>query len=304
MTPRTHGVPHQNSTPAQQDAPHTMPPPRSSPEQSWGLLLRLAAPVAAYGAGAVFNHRDTARHPTRSAVIGLLAAAAGRDREHALDPFTDLPGTPGYHDVRLTIRADKPGTVHTDYHVTGGGYPRAMTLQTSAGKRRPPNRSALPTHRDYLHDAAFTIAVTGPAPLIETVARHLERPRHAPYLGRRACLPDEPLLLRGPHTDPHHQLLHHAPLTLHRPPAPAAATVPVTFWWEQQLRPTRAGATEAEQLNDHPLDFTPHARSHASHTWWTTTEQLPLHLYPGPWPHPALADYLREQEPCTCSPPA
>ncbi|MFF4234030.1 type I-E CRISPR-associated protein Cas5/CasD [Streptomyces sp. NPDC001820] len=265
-----------------------------------GLLLRLAGPLSAYGTYAAFTHRDTAPHPTRSALIGMFAAAAGRPGPEALLPHHDLPGEPSYHDLTFTIRIDRPGTVHTDYHVTGGGYPRSQQLRTSSGGRRPPNESALPSHRDYLADAAFTIAVEGPPPLIARIADHLEHPHWAPYLGRRCCIPDEPLVLGSPRTDPVEQLLHHVPLTLARPPRPGCDTVPVGFVWEQP--PAHTGADSQHELPDDPVDFTRAQRRHRTRLRWRTTEQLPTALYAGPHPLHALAAYLAPEAPCTPQP--
>ncbi|MFE5189914.1 type I-E CRISPR-associated protein Cas5/CasD [Streptomyces sp. NPDC056628] len=44
-------------------------------------------------------------------------------------------------------------------------------------------------HRTFYSPArpVFTIAVTGPDPLLEAIAHHLEHPRYAPHLGRRNC---------------------------------------------------------------------------------------------------------------------
>ncbi|MGI5473350.1 CRISPR-associated protein Cas5 [Streptomyces sp. CA-132043] len=58
-----------------------------------GLLLRLAGPLQAWGTSSAFRDRDTAAHPTRSGLIGLLAAAAGRPQHHALAPST-CPAAP------------------------------------------------------------------------------------------------------------------------------------------------------------------------------------------------------------------
>ena len=44
------------------------------------LLLRLAAPLQAWGADSKFETRKTNREPTKSGVIGLLAAALGLRR--------------------------------------------------------------------------------------------------------------------------------------------------------------------------------------------------------------------------------
>ena len=56
-----------------------------------GLLLRLAGPLQSWGMLSHFNERDTARFPTRSGVIGLLAAALGIARDEPLDGLNDSP---------------------------------------------------------------------------------------------------------------------------------------------------------------------------------------------------------------------
>ena len=45
------------------------------------LLLRLAAPLQSWGADSKFEVRKTNREPTKSGVLGLLAAALGYRRE-------------------------------------------------------------------------------------------------------------------------------------------------------------------------------------------------------------------------------
>ena len=54
------------------------------------LLLRLAAPLQAWGADSKFETRKTGREPTKSGVVGLLAAALGlrRDEREALTRLT------------------------------------------------------------------------------------------------------------------------------------------------------------------------------------------------------------------------
>ena len=57
------------------------------------LLLRLAAPLQAWGSGSKFNIRSTEREPTKSGVIGMIAAAMGiqrNDDPHKLDPLNAL----------------------------------------------------------------------------------------------------------------------------------------------------------------------------------------------------------------------
>ena len=64
------------------------------------LLLRLAAPLQAWGADSKFETRKTGREPTKSGVVGLLAAALGlrrvgssstRDKYILSPPFLQFP---------------------------------------------------------------------------------------------------------------------------------------------------------------------------------------------------------------------
>ncbi|MEU7340226.1 type I-E CRISPR-associated protein Cas5/CasD [Streptomyces sp. NPDC007074] len=257
-----------------------------------GILLRLASPLMSFGEHAAFHYRDTLAFPTRSALIGMFAAADGRSREEALTPDPDT-GTPPYADLAFTIRVDRPGTRHTDYHTTGGGRPHKQGLRTSSGTYRAQKASTLVTRRVYLADAVFTLAVQGPDPLLEKITDRLEQPAFTPYLGRRACIPDEPLVLRGPHSEPEAQLLHQVPLSLAAPPHPQQDTVPVTFVWDKP--PAHQPAAEAHrEIADVPADFTPTRRLHHTRHVWQTTEHLPATLYAARPPITALTAYTQQ----------
>ncbi|MDX3077862.1 type I-E CRISPR-associated protein Cas5/CasD [Streptomyces sp. MI02-7b] len=261
-----------------------------------GLLLRLAGPLMAFGEHALFHYRDTAPFPTRSALIGMLAAAAGRPRSHALDPHHDLPGAPSYTDLALTIRVDRPGTRYTDFHTAGGGRPRGAGLRTSDGNYRAQKKSTLVTHRIYLADAAFTVAVEGPDPLLQHIADTLEHPHWAPYLGRRNCVPDEPLVLRSHTPDPIGQLLRQVPLTSAQPPRPGQDTLLVDFLWEAPP-PHVSAAQVHRELADDPTDLRPLTRRYRSRQIWRTAESLPAALYAGPRPLDRLTDYVLQESP-------
>lgn len=135
------------------------------------LLLRLAAPMQAWGTASRFAYRFTDPQPSKSAVIGLLAAAQGRRRS---EPIEDLLA------LRFGVRCDQPGTLVRDF-------------QTA----RPLDESySLPlTYRFYLGDAAFVAAVEGNDSLIGALAEALRRPAFPLYLGRRSCPPGQPILL-------------------------------------------------------------------------------------------------------------
>ncbi|MFF3544742.1 type I-E CRISPR-associated protein Cas5/CasD [Streptomyces platensis] len=260
-----------------------------------GILLRLAAPLMSFGEHAAFHYRDTLAFPTRSALTGLFAAAQGKSREEALapDPHT---GTHPYAELRFTVRIDRPGSRHTDFHTAGGGRPHKQGLRTSSGTHRPQSKSTLITHRVYLADAVFVVAVQGPTPLLHDLTACLEQPEFAPYLGRRACIPNEPLLLCGPHLDPISQLLYEVPLSLATPPRSDQSTVPLTFVWED--RPAHVSAAQSHrELADLPVNFAPTQRLHHTRRVWCTTEQLPATLYAAQPPISALTDYIHKATP-------
>ena len=56
------------------------------------VLLRLIGPMQSWGTTSRFDERDTGKEPTKSGVLGLVAAALGIDREnwHDLEPLCRL----------------------------------------------------------------------------------------------------------------------------------------------------------------------------------------------------------------------
>lgn len=134
------------------------------------LLLRLAAPLQSWGVASKFDTRDTAREPTKSGVIGLLAAALGRSRTESLDELKEL-----YFGVRI----DQPGILLRDYH-------------TAQQKRKG---ASFVTTRYYLADAVFLVGLEGEAKFLQKLAVALRNPVFPLYLGRRSCPPEGQLVL-------------------------------------------------------------------------------------------------------------
>lgn len=54
------------------------------------LLLRLSAPLQSWGSGSMYDSRDTDYMPTKSGVLGMLAAALGRKRDESLEDLQKL----------------------------------------------------------------------------------------------------------------------------------------------------------------------------------------------------------------------
>lgn len=183
---------------ATESAPAETEPAQPVPPVEPGLLVRLAAPLQSWGEHSHFtDERDTAAFPTRSGVMGLLACALGLERGYANGELKRL---------QLTVRVDRAGHVLRDLHTVGGGLPREETVRTAAGGFREMGKTTVYGHRLYLSDAAFACAIcVGPATHdspdspIDVLARWahaLTHPYWPPYLGRRSCPPEGPLLLK------------------------------------------------------------------------------------------------------------
>lgn len=127
------------------------------------LLLRLAGPLQAWGDSSRFTRRDTGRYPTKSGVLGLLAAADGRRRTDEIEDLARL---------RFGIRVDQPGKLQRDFQTA---------INWSTGKPMPLS------YRYYLADAVFVAGVEGDANLLGGLAEALTHPVFPLYLGRRSC---------------------------------------------------------------------------------------------------------------------
>lgn len=134
------------------------------------LLLRLEGPLQAWGDSSRFTRRDTRREPTKSGVVGLLASAQGRSRE---DDIEDLVG------LEFGVRVEQRGRIIRDF----------QTEKPEKGKSMPL------THRYYLADASFLIALSGNDELLASLDDAVRRPRWPLFLGRRSCPASLPISL-------------------------------------------------------------------------------------------------------------
>ena len=149
------------------------------------LLFTLYAPLAAMGEIAVGERRVGAARPTRSALLGLIAAALGIERR---DEAAHAALDRGYG---LAVRVENPGALLQDYHT-------AQVPPARRGRRWPTRRAELAESRletilslrEYRADARHTVAlwegVDPPHPL-GAVRDALRRPRFTLYFGRKAC---------------------------------------------------------------------------------------------------------------------
>ena len=146
------------------------------------LLLRLVGPMQSWGTTSRFDQRDTGKEPSKSGVVGLLAAALGIDRENwtDLEPLTRLS---------MGVRHDRPGVPKRDYQTAGCA--EANTIIKADGTPSP--RKALFLTRFYLADAAFLVGLEGDDRSLSGNALmplYTIRPGHSPWGVNHICPPN------------------------------------------------------------------------------------------------------------------
>jgi CRISPR system Cascade subunit CasD len=150
------------------------------------LLLRLMGPMQSWGTTSRFDQRDTGKEPSKSGVVGLLAAALGIDRENwtDLEPLTRLT---------MGVRHDRPGVPKRDYQTAGCAEP--YTIIKANGTQ---SKDGVVSHRFYIADGAFLVALEGDdRVLLEKTHAKLSNPTWPLALGRKSYVPSEPIWIEN-----------------------------------------------------------------------------------------------------------
>ncbi len=134
------------------------------------ILLKFSGPMQSWGTDSHFEIRHTDLHPSKSAVLGLVAASLGWRRDDGriatLNRFS------------FAVRVDQPGSMLKDYHtahkpeVKNGGIISYRTYVTT---------------RYYLQDAVFVVALgISESSDADEIIKALRSPYFQPYMGRRS----------------------------------------------------------------------------------------------------------------------
>lgn len=142
--------------------------------QSWGSDSRLQV-------------RRTDPVPGKSAVIGLVLCAMGIQRQEACHKATELSS------LQMGVRVDQKGHADWDYHTVGAGLGVRQAqggIKRTASTKEP---ETLLSRRQYLYGASFLVALQGEARLVADVRCALSEPVWPVFLGRKCCIPSEPV---------------------------------------------------------------------------------------------------------------
>lgn len=148
------------------------------------LILKLQSPLQAWGEHSFEGLRPSALYPGRSALLGLLGACLGIDRQDR-GRQQALAASVGFA-VRVDQRASKPVKM-TDYHTVKNARVKYQGLKS---------HDTIQTWREYIQDAAYTIAVWNLSEAdvsLAMVREAVHKPVFTPVLGRRSCPLARPL---------------------------------------------------------------------------------------------------------------
>lgn len=251
------------------------------------LILRLEAPLMAFGGTMIDANGPTLDLPICSMVTGLIANALGWQRG-------DRASHQALQD-RLVVgaRLDRAGTELRDFQTAQlAKSDRGWTTRGEPEGRGGGNETYKAPHirlRHYRADAFVTIALrldlTDGNPTLATVEAALKSPSRPLFIGRKPCLPSRPILAEPPlDVADVYQALRVAPLF------PAAAPRP----WRKD---DRATVRLVLPPGEWPRDAAHHSRMVADVRDWTAGVHagesrldhlsLPREVFQ-PWPYEAL----------------
>lgn len=162
------------------------------------LILRLDGPMQAWGTHTFEDFRPSNLFPTRSGLLGLLGACLGIDRRDRAG-LEQLAAS-----VEFTVRVDRSAPRPEPDKPAPKAAVKLPDFHTVLAARKvdgSANKNPVVSRREYLFDAAFTVAIgekSGASVSLEAIAHALRRPCFTPALGRRACPIARPLLECGP----------------------------------------------------------------------------------------------------------
>ena len=139
------------------------------------LLLKLAGPLQSWGVGSKYNWRKTSNEPSKSGIVGLVAAALGRRRTDSVDDLARFG---------FAVRIDQAGLYERDYQTAKGRVFDSRLQKWVPSKK---GKHAWETQRFYLADAVFIAGLEVPDERVDEIANALLRPAFPLYLGRRSC---------------------------------------------------------------------------------------------------------------------
>ena len=151
------------------------------------LFLRLAGAMQSWGTSSRLQIRRTDACPSKSGVLGMLLCAMGVAREDSHEALARL------NTLAMGVRVDRAGEADWDYHTAGA---RIGIRKAEGGVKRTAKTGRFETllsRRQYLFDASFLVALRGDCRIVHDGVETLSEPVWPIFLGRKCCIPSEPV---------------------------------------------------------------------------------------------------------------
>ncbi len=132
------------------------------------ILLKFSGPMQSWGTDSHFEVRHTDVYPSKSAVIGIVAASLGyrRDEDDKIQKLNEL---------HFAVRIDQQGNLLRDYHI-------ARKYKNDGKEDR-----TYVTNRYYLEDAVFIVALSHEDDdYVNEIEKGLRMPYFQTFMGRRS----------------------------------------------------------------------------------------------------------------------
>jgi CRISPR system Cascade subunit CasD len=200
------------------------------------IVLRFDAPLMSFGGVIIIDQNGVTRmFPARSMLAGMLGNALGYDHRDAgmLQALQER--------IEYAVRSDHSGKLLRDFQTVdlsqsflwegwttrgrvqerfGESGNQIKSLKKAASQGKPPPHTEKTTHirfRDYLADAVYTVALELKPSDGDPDAGQLEAALRGParplFIGRKPCLPGEPIFLCRLHVESLRDALIEAPLS-------------------------------------------------------------------------------------------
>lgn len=141
------------------------------------LLLKFSGPLQSWGIDSHFEQRNTSRYPSKSAILGFVAAALGYRRSET-EKIQEL------NSLSFAVRVDQPGTLLKDFHIAKA------------------SKHTYVTYRYYLQDAIFLVAIShNNNDWIDKIEFALKHPVFQLFMGRKSAPVDSRFLMESTEKD-------------------------------------------------------------------------------------------------------
>lgn len=158
------------------------------------LLLWLQGPFQSYGYNSMFDIRDTALFPTKSAICGMICSAMGKDGEQedflkklVVSPLNIVAYT--NKDCNYSIAKDFQ-TIGTNYD-PNDKFELAMIPKTASNAKPSGSTGAVLTSKNILEGLYFACTLKYDIEFAKKIYEALVEPIYTICLGRKAYIPSD-----------------------------------------------------------------------------------------------------------------